>query len=200
MMCRASMPSSRTVSLLTGSGRPLEFPNVDFVRPSSRARLVIIATKSRSLPAMPSASAMQESLPLWISAPRRRSSTLTLLLIAANMVEPPDGAPPFRQAYSLMRYSSVGLMSPFFSALKTTSAVISFIMLEGARSSSGFFSNRMLPDFASIRIAVGASISYPSSFLAPCTLLLAAWTPPPSARPAVSRTATSGQNRPCRRP
>ncbi len=84
---------------------------------------------------------------------------LTRLLIAANMVEPPDGAPPRRQVFSLMRNSSVGLMSPFASALKTTSTVISFIMLDGARSSSAFFSNSTLPDLASIRIAVGASVS-----------------------------------------
>ena len=118
---------------------------------------------------------MQASLPLWMMAPCRRSSTETLLLMAANMVEPPAGAPPLRQAFSLMRYSSVSLTSPFLMALKTTSAVISFIMLDGARSSSAFFSNSTLPLEASIRIAVGASPSKPpSSFLAPCTLLLAA--------------------------
>ena len=61
-------------------------------------------------------------------------------------------------------------------ALKTTSTVISFIMLDGARNSSAFFSNSTLPLEASIRIAVGASPSKPpsASFLAPCTLLLAA--------------------------
>ena len=118
---------------------------------------------------------MQESLPLWMMAPCRRSSTETLLLRMANIVEPPDGAPPLRQAFSLMRYSSVSLILPFLMALNTTSAVISFIMLEGARSSSAFFSNSTLPLEASIRIAVGASPSKPpSSFLAPCTLLLAA--------------------------
>ena len=41
MICRASMPSSRTVILLPGSGRPLELAKVDLVRPSSRARVVI---------------------------------------------------------------------------------------------------------------------------------------------------------------
>ena len=50
-------------------------------------------------------------------------------------------------------------------ALKTTSAVISFIMLDGARNSSAFFSNSTLPLEASIRIAVGASPSKPPSFL-----------------------------------
>ena len=91
------------------------------------------------------------------------------------MVEPPAGAPPLRQAFSLIRYSSESLTLPSLRALKTTSTVISFIMLEGARSSSAFFSNSTLPLEASIRIAVGASPSKPpSSFLAPCTLLLAA--------------------------
>ena len=61
------------------------------------------------------------------------------------MVEPPAGAPPLRQAFSLTWYSSVSLTSPCLMAWNTTSAVISFIMLEGARSSSAFFSNRTLP-------------------------------------------------------
>jgi hypothetical protein len=118
---------------------------------------------------------MQASLPLWMMAPCRRSSTETLLLMAANIVEPPEGAPPLRQAFSLMRYSSVSLMSPCVMAWNTTSAVISFIMLEGARNSSAFFSNSTLPLVASIRIAVGASPSKAnSSFLAPCTLWFAA--------------------------
>src|SRR6185437_3446322 len=113
-----------------------------------------------------------------------------LLLIAANMVEPPEGAPPLRQAFSLTRYSSVSLMSPCLRALKTTSAVISFIMLDGARNSSAFFSNSTLPLDASIRIAVGASPSKPpSSFLAPCTLLLAACTVP--ARLTASKTTAA---------
>ena len=92
------------------------------------------------------------------------------------MVEPPDGAPPLRQAFSLTRYSSVSLTVPSLMALNTTSTVISFIMLDGARSSSAFFSNRTLPLLASIRIAVGASPSKASSsgFLAPWTLWLAA--------------------------
>jgi hypothetical protein len=61
---------------------------------------------------MPSASAMQPSLADWIIAPFNRFSTLTLLLSAAYMVEPCDGAPPFRQALTLMLYSSVRLMLP----------------------------------------------------------------------------------------
>src|SRR6202165_4724253 len=100
--------------------------------------------------------------------------------MAANIVGPPAGAPPLRQAFSLTRYSSVNLTSPCLMAWNTNSAVISVIMLEGARNSSAFFSNSTLPLEASIRIAVGASPSKPpSSFLAPCTLLLAAYTMQP---------------------
>src|SRR5450631_1803338 len=123
-------------------------------------------------------------------APCRRSSTETLLLSAANIVDPPAGAPPRRQAFSEILYSSVNLMLPCLTALKTTSAVISFIMLDGARNSSAFFSNSTLPLEASIRIAVGASPSKPpSSFLAPCTLLLAAYTMPPHPTAAATTAA-----------
>ena len=59
--------------------------------------------------------------------------------------DPPAGAPPLRHVFSLMTYSSVSLMSPFLRALNTSSTVISFIMLDGARSSSAFFSNSTLP-------------------------------------------------------
>src|SRR3981081_4666468 len=155
MIARARLAISRTVILLPGSGRPLELAKVDCVKPSSRARLVIISAKLRSLPAIPSARIMQESLPLWMIAPCRRSSTAILLWMAANMVEPPAGAPPLRQAVSLTRYSSVRLTSPCLMAWKTTSAVISFIMLEGARNSSAFFSNRTLPLEDSLRIGDG---------------------------------------------
>src|ERR1700716_650759 len=110
--------------------------------------------------------------------------------MAANMVEPPAGAPPLRHAFSLTRYSSVSLTSPCLMALKTSSAVISFIMLDGALNSPAFFSNNTLPLEASIRIAVGASPSNPpSSFLAPCTLLLAANTTPPH---PTAMTTTAG--------
>ena len=106
------------------------------------------------------------------------------------MVEPPAGAPPLRQAFSLIRYSSVSFILPSLMALKTTSTVISFIMLDGARNSSALFSNSTLPLDASTRIAVGASPSKPPSsfFGAPCTLLLAAYTIPPQPT-ASARTA-----------
>src|ERR1700733_797701 len=98
----------------------------------------------------------------------------------ANMVEPPAGAPPLRQAFSLTGYSSVSLTSPCRIAWKTTSAVISFIMLDGALNSSAFFSNNTLPLEASIRIAVGA-------------LLLAAYPTPP--QPTATTTAPAIRRR-----
>jgi hypothetical protein len=71
-------------------------------------------------------------------------------------------------------------------------------MLEGARSSSAFFSNSTAPLDASVRIAVGASPSNPpSSFLAPCTLWLAAWSMPPQPIATIKRTAArTRQERP----
>ncbi len=120
--------------------------------PSSRARLFIIATKAGSLPAIPSASAMQASLPDWTTAPWIRSSTLTRLWIAANMLEVWDGAPPRRQASSLTRYSVSSLMVPFLSSLKTISEVISLAMLEGGVGVSPFFSNKTVPLSASSRM------------------------------------------------
>src|ERR1700676_5121718 len=117
--------------------------------------------------------------------------------MAANIVEPPEGAPPLRQPFWRTRYSSVSSASPCLTAWKTTSAVISFIMLEGALNSSAFFSNSTLPLEASIRIAVGASPSNPpSSFLAPCTLLLAAKTILPHATAATTAAATKPLHQP----
>ena len=175
---------------------PLALPNVACVRPSSRARLVISSANAFSLPAMPSARMMQESLPLETARPRSRSSTLIWLFSAANIVELPAGAPPVRQANSLTLYSSVSLIVPFLSSLKTTSAVISFCMLDGAISWSAFFSNSTLPLSASIRMADGASISKPPCpFLPapPWTLLLAAGAPVMQAatRPSIAVAATS---------
>ena len=61
---------------------------------------------------MPSASAIAASLPDWMITERMRFSTDTLLLSSANMVEPPDDAPPVRQAFSEMKNSSVQLSLP----------------------------------------------------------------------------------------
>ena len=120
--------------------------------PSSRARLFIISTKPRSLPAIPSASVMQASLPDWTNAPWIRSSTLTRLWIAANMLDVWDGAPPRRQASSLTRYSVSSLMRPCLSSLNTTSDVISLAMLEGGVGVSAYFSNNTVPLSASSRM------------------------------------------------
>ena len=77
---------------------------------------------------------MQPSLADWMMTPWSRSDTFTLLCRMANMVEPPDGAPPFFQALTLMPNSSSSLMLPSLSSLKTTSAVINFARLAGATS------------------------------------------------------------------
>ncbi len=105
---------------------------------------------------MPSASAMQPSLADWIMTPLSRSSTFTLLCSAAYMVEPCDGAPPFRQALTLMTYSSSRLMLPSWSWSNTTLTVISLARLAGATRSSAAFSNRTEPVSASTSSACGA--------------------------------------------
>src|SRR5664279_1126109 len=156
MMRRARMPSSRVVTFVLGSGKPLELPNTDLASPISRARCVSLSAKSASLPAIPSASTMQASLPDWMIMPCSRSSTGILLWIAANMVEPCEGAPPLRQAFSLTVYSSVGLMRPSLISWNTNSAVISLARLAGKMSWSGSRSNSTPPFSASIRIACGA--------------------------------------------
>ena len=158
MMCCASLPSSRAVMSCRGLGRPFELPNVALARPISRARSVISSANLSSLPAMPSASAMQASLADWMMTPCRRSSTDTRLWIGMNMLDVCDGAPPVRQALVLTMNSSVGLSRPCLISLNTTSAVISLERLAGGTSSSAFFSNSTLPLSASIRIAFGAAV------------------------------------------
>ena len=153
MMCWASLASSRAVILWSGSCRPVELVKFDCVSPSSFARLFIMSAKASSLPAMPSASAMQASLPDWIITPCNRSRTLTRLFSAANIAEPPDGAPPLRQAFSLMVISSSYLSLPSAIACRTTSVVISLDMLAGGLALSALRSNSTVPLSASIRIA-----------------------------------------------
>ena len=132
---------------------PVELVKCDWVSPISRARRFISSENASSLPAIPSASAMQASLPDWIITPCSRLSTLTRLLSAANIAEPPDGAPPLRQAFSLMVISSSILSLPCAIVCSTSSTVISLDMLAGGLSLSAFFSNRTVPLSASIRIA-----------------------------------------------
>ena len=133
--------------------------NVALVNPISLARVAISAAKARSLPARPSASAIAPSLAFITVTPRSKSSTRTRLWIAANIVGPPEGAPPRRQAFSLMTYSSDSLISPRASLSNTTTSVIRCCMLDGAVGWSAFFSNSTLPLSASIRMAFGASVS-----------------------------------------
>ncbi len=74
---------------------------------------------------MPSAMMMQPSLADWTMTPWIRSSSRIVELSSANMVEPPDIAPPVRQAFSLTWNLSSSVSRPALMALKTTSMVIS---------------------------------------------------------------------------
>ena len=96
---------------------------------------------------------MQASLPDWIITPCIRSLTLTRLLSAANIAEPPEGAPPLRQAFSEMVISSSHFSLPCAMVWRTSSVVISLDMLAGGLSLSALFSNSTVPLSASIRIA-----------------------------------------------
>ena len=102
-----------------------------------------------------SATAMAASLPDCTMMPLISSSTFALVPTGTNIAEVPDGAPPLRQAFSLIRYSSVSLTSPALSALNTTASSISLLMLAGGMSSSASRWNMMAPVSASIRIACG---------------------------------------------
>ena len=94
-----------------------------------------------------------------------RSSRLTRLWIAANMVEPCDGAPPLRQAFSLMVNSSVSFRRPCLISLNTNSSVISLARLAGATRSSPPFSNSTLLLSGSSKSALGTLVWKVSSFL-----------------------------------
>ena len=74
------------------------------------------------------------------------------------MLEPPDGAPPRRHAFSEITIVSSGLRLPSLIALNASSAVITFTIEAGDIRSSAFFSNRTLPESASTRIAKGALV------------------------------------------
>ena len=68
--------------------------------------------------------------------PLIRSSTVAGVLIGTNMAEVREGAPPVRQACSLIVNSSVSLMRLSLRARNTTAAVISLETLAGGSSSS----------------------------------------------------------------
>ncbi len=65
-----------------------------------------------------------------------RSSTVAAVLIGTNIDDVREGAPPVRQACSLIVISSVSLMRLSLRARNTTAAVISFETLAGGINSS----------------------------------------------------------------
>ena len=140
-----------------GSGRPVELLKVDLVSPSSRARVVISSANSSSLPAMPSASAMQASLPDWMMTPRSRSSTFTRLWIGANMVERARRRAALAPGIGADDEFVVELEAALLDLVEHDLGGHQLGRLAGATSSSAFFSNRTVPLSASIRIAVGAA-------------------------------------------
>ena len=78
-----------------------------------------------------SATEMAASLPDWTMMPLSSSSSLAFLPTGTIIAEVPEGAPPLRQAYSLMKNSSSSLIWPAFSALKVTASSMSLLMLAG---------------------------------------------------------------------
>ena len=104
-----------------------------------------MVAKLSSEPAMPSATAIEASLPDWTMMPRRRSESLMRSLSFANIAEPPDELPPRRQAFSEITNSLSRLSRPCLISLKMTSTAMVFAVLAGATSSSAAFSNRTVP-------------------------------------------------------
>ena len=146
MMKRAMVARSRAVEYWSGSGKPVALTKFDPVRPISCPSLFIIWAKLVSVPATPSASAMAASLPDWMMTERTRSMTGIFEFSTANMVEPPDLAPPSRQACSEMKNSSVGWSFFCCRRSKTTASVMSLAMLAGSIGSSASLWNSSVPD------------------------------------------------------
>jgi hypothetical protein len=94
----------------------VELVKIECSRPILRARPVISLAKFSSEPAMPSAMMMQPSFADWTMMPLSRSSTRIEEPSSANMVDPPDTAPPLRQAFSLTWNSSSNDRRPVSSA------------------------------------------------------------------------------------
>ena len=126
--------------------------------PISRARRFIRAAKLSSDPEMPSAMAMAASLPDWTTRPWMRSDTAMRLFRAANMVEPPDLAPPARHAFSDTTKVSSSFSRPSLISRKAISAVSTLVVEAGAIGPSPFLSNSTLPVSASISSAKGAIV------------------------------------------
>src|SRR5262249_59845699 len=92
----------------------------------------------------------------------------------------------FFEAEDGIRYWSV-------TGVQTCALPICLARLDGAISSSAFFSNRIEPLSASIRIARGALV-WNSSFFAPATVL-AAWAAPSASAPTSNAAAGHARRR-----
>ena len=112
---------------------------------------------------MPSATMMQPSLADCTTMPWISASSGMTDFSAANMVEPPEGAPPVRQAFSLTTNVSVSARCPVLIALKMTSDVISLASDAGGISLSASLENSTVPVSASIMKACCALVSNTSS-------------------------------------
>ncbi len=141
------------------AGRPVEFLKTDFSSPSARARSVISLAKFSSDPAMPSATMMQPSLADCTTMPWIRASSGMTDFSSANMVEPPDGAPPVRHAFSLTTNVSASECCPVLTALNMTSDVISLASEAGGISLSASLENSTVPVSASTMKACLALVS-----------------------------------------
>src|SRR5688572_23418473 len=90
-----------------------------------------------------------------------RSSIVAAVLMGTNMADVRDGAPPVRQACSLIVNSSVSLIRPSFKARNVTAAVISFEIDAGGSSSSALDWYMMAPVSPSISTAALARVVNP---------------------------------------
>src|SRR5687767_6935390 len=100
--------------------------------PRRRACWFMSSANVASLPAACSASAIEASLPDWITMPYSRSLSGTVSLTGRKLVEPSVAAPPPRQACSLMCTGSSSLILPAASSDETTYDVMTLVMLAGA--------------------------------------------------------------------
>src|SRR5688572_29299187 len=100
--------------------------------PRRRACWFMSSANVASLPAACSASAIEASLPDWITMPYSRSLSGTVSLTGRKLVEPSVAAPPPRHACSLMCTGSSSLILPAASSDETTYEVMTLVMLAGA--------------------------------------------------------------------
>ncbi len=156
--CRDSAAMSRALIRWPGSGIPDELRKLLFVRPSSAARSFILCTKTSSLPARCSATAIQASLAETTAMPVSSSPKVTSWPIFRNISEP-----PIRQARSEAITGSSQATWPFSTASSASSNVISLVMLAGGRGVPESLSKSSWPVEASISTAVPAATSNPAA-------------------------------------